>query len=150
MKALKERGVLLAVCSKNEDHIAKEVFLKHPEMALHLDDISSFVANWNDKAANLREIARQLNIGVNSLVFADDNPAERSIVRQLAPDVAVPDLPDDPAEAGRTAAEASVSASASFVVEDIELSRLSCVQTQTLSGLPAAGARFQRHACVVS
>ena len=96
-KALKERGVLLAVCSKNEEHIAKEVFEKHPEMVLRLDDISCFMANWIDKAANLREIARQLNIGVNSLVLVDDNPAERALVRQLAPEVAVPEIPEDPA-----------------------------------------------------
>jgi FkbH-like protein len=97
-KALKQRGILLAVCSKNTEHVAKEVFEKHPEMVLRLDDISCFMANWNDKAANLREISRSLNIGLNSLVFADDNPAERALVRQLAPDVAVPELPADPAD----------------------------------------------------
>ncbi len=97
-KALKERGILLAVCSKNTEHIAKEVFEKHPEMVLRLDDISCFMANWNDKAANLREIARTLNIGLDALVFADDNPAERALVRQLVPEVAVPDLPTDPAD----------------------------------------------------
>jgi FkbH-like protein len=97
VKALESRGVILAVCSKNEDHIAREVFEKHPEMVLKLDDISCFVANWTDKATNLRTIAKQLNIGLNSLVFVDDNPAERSIVRQLAPDVAVPEIPADPA-----------------------------------------------------
>ena len=96
-KALKRRGILLAVCSKNEEHIAKEVFEKHTEMVLRLDDISCFMANWTDKAANLREIARRLNIGLNSLVLVDDNPAERALVRQLAPEVAVPELPDDPA-----------------------------------------------------
>ena len=66
-------------------------------MVLRLDDISCFMANWTDKAANLREIARRLNIGLNSLVLVDDNPAERALVRQLAPEVAVPELPDDPA-----------------------------------------------------
>ena len=96
-KALKERGVILAVCSKNEEHIAREVFEKHTEMVLRLADISCFMANWTDKAANLREIARRLNIGLNSLVFADDNPAERALVRQLAPEVAVPEIPEDPA-----------------------------------------------------
>ncbi len=96
-KALKQRGVLLAVCSKNDERAAKEPFEKHPEMVLRLDDISCFVANWNDKASNLREIARRLNIGVDSLVFVDDNPAERALVRQLAPEVAVPEVPEDPA-----------------------------------------------------
>ncbi len=97
-KALKQRGILLAVCSKNSEHVAKEVFENHPEMVLRLDDISCFMANWNDKAANLREIARSLNIGLNSLVLVDDNPAERALVRQLAPEVAVPELSVDPAD----------------------------------------------------
>jgi FkbH-like protein len=95
--ALRHRGVILAVCSKNDEHNAREPFEKHPEMALKLGDISCFVANWNDKASNLRFIAQQLNIGLDSLVFVDDNPAERSIVRQLAPEVAVPEMPTDPA-----------------------------------------------------
>jgi len=85
------------VCSKNEEHIAREVFEKHTEMVLRLDDISCFMANWTDKAANLREIARRLNIGLDSLVLIDDNPAERALVRQLVPEVAVPEVPDDPA-----------------------------------------------------
>jgi FkbH-like protein len=95
IKGLRMRGVILAVCSKNNDATAREVFEKHPEMVLRLDDISCFVANWNDKAANLRLIAERLNIGLNSLVFVDDNPAERAIVRRLVPEVAVPELPDD-------------------------------------------------------
>jgi FkbH-like protein len=66
-------------------------------MELRLDDISCFVANWNDKATNLARIAGELNIGMNSLVFVDDNPAERSIVRRLCPEVAVPEMPADPA-----------------------------------------------------
>ena len=97
-KALRARGVLLAVCSKNEAHIAKEAFDKHPGMALRYEDISCFVANWTDKATNLRSIAERLNIGVNSLVFVDDNPAERALVRQMLPEVAVPELGTDPAD----------------------------------------------------
>jgi len=96
VKGLRLRGVILAVCSKNTDAIAREVFEKHTEMVLHLDDISCFLANWDDKASNLVRIARELNIGLNSLVFVDDNPAERAIVRQLRPEVAVPELPLDP------------------------------------------------------
>jgi FkbH-like protein len=97
VKSLGERGVILAVCSKNDEVIAREVFEKHPGMVLRLDDISCFVANWDDKATNLARIAEQLNIGLNSLVFFDDNPAERSIVRRLRPEVAVPEVPGDPA-----------------------------------------------------
>lgn len=97
-KALAQRGVILAVCSKNEDANAREPFEKHPEMVLRLEDIACFVANWEDKAANLRRIAQELNIGLDALVFVDDNPAERALVRRLAPEVAVPELPLDPAD----------------------------------------------------
>ena len=97
VKGLRKRGVILAVCSKNTDAVAREVFQKHPEMVLRLSDIACFLANWDDKATNLARIAAELNIGLNSLVFVDDNPAERSIVRRLQPEVAVPELPADPA-----------------------------------------------------
>jgi FkbH-like protein len=97
-KALRERGVLLAVCSKNDQANAREPFEKHPEMVLRLEDISCFVANWEDKASNLKRIAAELNIGLNSLVFVDDNPAERALVRDFLPDVAVPEMPEDPAD----------------------------------------------------
>jgi FkbH-like protein len=97
VKALRERGVILAICSKNDERIARQVFETHPAMVLTLEDISCFVANWEDKASNLARIAHELNIGVNSLVFVDDNPAERSIVRRLRPEVTVPELPEDPA-----------------------------------------------------
>jgi FkbH-like protein len=96
--ALRRRGVILAVCSKNDQRVAQEAFTKHSEMAIKLEDISCFVANWNDKAANLRHIAEQLNIGLDSMVFVDDNPAERAIVRQLLPEVAVPEIGADPAD----------------------------------------------------
>ena len=85
---LKERGVLLAVCSKNEEVVAKSGF-SHPDTVLQLDD---FQANWEPKDQNIRAIARQLNIGLDSLVFLDDNPAERAIVRQGVPEVAVPEV----------------------------------------------------------
>lgn len=94
---LRERGVLLAVCSKNDPDMARSAFEQHPDMALHLDDFAAFVANWDDKATNLRRIARDLNIGIDSLVFFDDNPAERSLVRQFEPDILVVDVPEDPA-----------------------------------------------------
>ena len=93
---LARRGVILAVCSKNDEANALEPFERHPEMVLKRSDIACFVANWTDKATNLREIARRLNIGLDSLVFADDNPAERAIVRRELPMVAVPELPEDP------------------------------------------------------
>jgi FkbH-like protein len=94
---LASRGVILAVCSKNDEKTALEPFEKHPEMVLRKNDIAYFVANWNDKASNIRLIAKQLNIGLDSLVFVDDNPYERNQVRGELPMVAVPELPEDPA-----------------------------------------------------
>jgi FkbH-like protein len=95
--SLKERGVLLAVCSKNDHAKAVEPFEKHPEMALHLEDIVSFKANWDSKADNIRAMAAELNLGLDSFVFVDDNPAEIEIVRQFAPEVATILLGPDPA-----------------------------------------------------
>ena len=97
-KALSQRGILLAVCSKNEEGNAREPFEKLPEMALKLEDFSSFVANWNNKADNLRAIAAELNLGLDAFVFVDDNAAERALVRQFLPQVAVPDMPADAAD----------------------------------------------------
>ena len=97
-KALKERGVILCICSKNDEVNAKEPFEKHPDMVLRLEDISVFVANWENKASNIRNIQEILNIGFDSMVFLDDNPFERNLVRQELPEVTVPELPEDPAE----------------------------------------------------
>lgn len=97
LKELKKRGIILAVCSKNNEDTAKLPFEKHPEMVLRLDDFALFVANWQDKASNIRFIQQTLNIGMDSIVFLDDNPFERGVVRSLIPDITVPELPDDPA-----------------------------------------------------
>jgi FkbH-like protein len=95
-RALSQRGVILAVCSKNDEHNAVDAFDRHPEMVLRRSDITCFVANWNDKASNLRRIAKELNIGLDALVFLDDNPFERELVRRELPMVAVPEISDDP------------------------------------------------------
>lgn len=97
LKELKNRGMVLAVCSKNNEETAKEPFLKHPEMILKLEDISMFVANWDDKASNIRYIQETLNLGMDSFVFLDDNPFERNMVRSIIPEITVPELPEDPA-----------------------------------------------------
>ncbi len=98
VKSLQKRGIILAVCSKNDEDKAKEPFEKHPDMVLKLDDIAVFVANWENKADNIRKIQKILNIGFDSMVFLDDNPFERNLVRENLPDVCVPELPEDPAE----------------------------------------------------
>lgn len=97
-KSLKERGVLLAVCSKNERSIAIEAFESNRDMILRMNDFASFIANWDDKASNLSQIARELNISVDSLVFFDDNPAERERIKSALPQVFVVDVPADPAQ----------------------------------------------------
>lgn len=96
LKELKNRGIILCVCSKNNEDTAKDPFLHHPEMVLKLEDISVFVANWEEKPANIRYIQNVLNIGMDSMVFLDDNPFEREAVRALLPEVTVPELPENP------------------------------------------------------
>ena len=118
------RGVILAVCSKNDEANALEPFEKHPEMLLRRTDIAAFVANWSDKATNLREIARQLNIGLDSLVFLDDNPFERNLVRAELPMVAVPEVPDDPALVPGVLADAGYFEAIAITPEDLERGRL--------------------------
>lgn len=98
VKKLRSRGIIIAVCSKNDEEKAKEPFEKNPEMILRLDDIAVFVANWNNKADNIRHIQRILNIGFDSMVFLDDNPFERNMVRENISDITVPELPEDPGE----------------------------------------------------
>ena len=94
VKNLQRRGIILAVCSKNDPENAKEGF-SHPDSVLKLEDFSAFKANWNPKPENIREIAAELNIGLDSMVFVDDNPAERSLVADQLPEVAVPDVGSD-------------------------------------------------------
>jgi FkbH-like protein len=95
-KRLRQRGVILAVSSKNDESVARHPFRAHPDMLLSEGDITVFQANWSDKATNLKAIARELEFGLDAIVLLDDNPAERALVRQELPDVAVPELPDDP------------------------------------------------------
>jgi FkbH-like protein len=118
--ALRERGVVLAVSSKNSDEVARMPFEKHPEMLLKLGHIAVFQANWDDKASNIQAIADELCLGLESLVFLDDNPAERGLVRKLLPQVAVPELPQDPAYFARTLAAAGYFESVAFSSEDLK------------------------------
>lgn len=98
VKKLKNRGIIICICSKNDEKKAKEPFMKNPEMVLKLEDISVFIANWENKADNIRTIQRILNIGFDSMVFLDDNPFERNMVRENVAGVTVPELPDDPGQ----------------------------------------------------
>ena len=98
VKKLKQRGIIICVASKNNEETAKEPFEKHPDMVLKLDDIAVFMANWETKVDNIRAIQQILNIGFDSMVFLDDNPFERNMVRENIPGITVPELPEDPGE----------------------------------------------------
>jgi FkbH-like protein len=101
IKSLSQRGIVLAVCSKNRDEVARSPFREHTGMVLKEADIACFVANFNDKASNIRHIAKQLNLGLDSFVFVDDNPVERALIRSELPEVLVVELPEEPAYYGR-------------------------------------------------
>jgi FkbH-like protein len=116
---LAERGVIIAICSKNDHAVARSVFDHHPEMQIAFDDVACFVANWTDKASNLRYIAQSLNIGLDSMVFVDDNPAEREIVRRELPEVAVPELPEDAAGYTQCLAHGGYFEAVSLTAEDL-------------------------------
>ena len=96
VKKLKQRGIIICVASKNTEETAKEPFEKHPDMVLKLDDIAVFQANWETKVDNIRTIQSILNIGFDSMVFLDDNPFERNMVRENIPGITVPELPEYP------------------------------------------------------
>lgn len=98
VKKLKQRGIIICIASKNNEETAKEPFEKHPDMVLKLDDIAVFQANWETKVDNIRTIQSILNIGFDSMVFLDDNPFERNIVRENIPGIIVPELPEDPGD----------------------------------------------------
>jgi len=116
--ALRDRGVVLAVSSKNTDAIARQPFREHPEMLLREEHIAVFQANWNDKATNIKAIADELSLGLDAMVFLDDNPVERGLVRQMLPQVAVPELPDDPALYARTLLAAGYFEAVAYSGED--------------------------------
>ena len=115
---LRARGVVLAVSSKNTDEIARSPFRAHPEMLLKEDHIAVFQANWDDKATNIKAIATELSLGLDAMVFLDDNPVERDLVRRMLPQVAVPELPDDPAWFARVLAAAGYFEAITFSRED--------------------------------
>ena len=135
---LKQRGLLLAVCSKNNDDTAREPFEKHPEMILRLDDFAMFVANWENKAENIRNIQKTLNIGMDSFVFLDDSPFERNLVREMIPEVTVPELPEDPAAVPAFLRALNLFEAVSFSEEDAART----AQYQAEASRTAAQAKF--------
>ncbi|MFC6746397.1 HAD-IIIC family phosphatase [Methylobacterium persicinum] len=115
---LHKRGILLAVSSKNTDEVAREPFRSHPEMLVREKHIVAFQANWRDKASNIAAIAQELNIGLDSLVFMDDNPVERDQIRQALPQVLVPELSSDPSDYARRMLATNAFEAVAFLQED--------------------------------
>ncbi len=127
LRELLRRGIILAVCSKNDEANAVLPFESHPAMVLRREDITVFVANWNDKAENIKAIRENLNIGFDSMLFLDDDPFERNLVRKLLPDVIVPELPADPSEYVRFLSELNLFETTTVSDEDsrrVELYKL--------------------------
>jgi FkbH-like protein len=116
---LKRRGIPLAVCSKNNEADALSVFREHPESVLRESDFAVLLANWEPKPDNLRRVATMLNIGLDSLVFVDDNPMERNFIRKELPEVEVPELPDDPALYAEALHRAQLFDALTFTDEDL-------------------------------
>lgn len=129
LSSLTSRGVLLAVCSKNDADKAMEPFETHPEMVLRRKDLASFQANWEPKSENIRRIAAELNLGLDSLVFVDDNPAEIAIVRQFVPEVTCIHLGDDPSQFSRLLKESRLFELRQLTAEDTNRAR--CYQVET-------------------
>jgi FkbH-like protein len=132
MLDLYQRGIILAVCSKNNLADAMEVFETHPGMLLRPQHFAALRINWNDKAQNLCEIAAELNIGIDALVFLDDNPVERERVRVALPDVTVLELSDDPMTYAQTLRTAPIFERLALSEEDRERGRYYAEQRQRL------------------
>ncbi|MDD3946099.1 MAG: HAD-IIIC family phosphatase [Bacteroidales bacterium] len=137
IKKLKNRGIIICVCSKNDEDKAKEPFVKNPEMVLKLDDIAVFVANWDNKVDNIRTIQNILNIGFESMVFLDDNPFERNIVRENIPEITVPELPEDPGDYLEFLYSLNLFETASFSSEDKDRTKQYKAEAKRVSFLHA-------------
>ncbi len=118
LREMKRRGIILAVCSKNDHAVALRAFTENQEMVLKEEDISVFVVNWDNKADNIRKVRDILDIGLDSMVFLDDNPFERNLVREFVPEVIVPELPEDPADYVRAVCELNLFEVNTFSAED--------------------------------
>jgi FkbH-like protein len=120
LKALTNRGVLLGIVSKNEESVALEAINLHPEMMLRQEDFAGWRINWKDKAQNVADLVGELNLGLQSVVFIDDNPAERARVREALPEVFVPEWPSDKMHYRRALLELGCFDTPSLTAEDRE------------------------------
>jgi FkbH-like protein len=131
---LDRKGILLAVCSKNTPEDAMEALEKHPGMLLKPKHFAALRINWGDKAQNLREIAAELNLGVDALAFLDDNPVERAQIRQTLPEVTVIELSGNPADYADVVRDSPVFERLRLSVEDQQRVRFYAAERQRVSG----------------
>lgn len=124
LKRLKRQGVLLGIVSKNEESVALEAIRRHPEMVLKEEDFTGWKINWDDKAKNITELAAELNLGLQSVVFIDDNPLERARVREALPEILVPEWPQDKMLSRKTLQSLACFDSPSVTAEDLKRSEM--------------------------
>jgi FkbH-like protein len=149
LKALSRHGIAIAAVSKNDEGVALEVFDKHPAMILRRSDLCAWRINWRDKAQNILDLSSELNLGLESMVFIDDDPAERGRVRDALPEVLVPEWPKDPSRFGETLRELDCFDRPTTTVEDLARTRMyveqrnhSLTQASSLEDwLPSLGIR---------
>jgi FkbH-like protein len=118
LKVLENRGIILGIVSKNEESVALEAIRNHPGMILRENDFTGWRINWEDKARNIADLSKELNLGLQSVVFIDDNPVERDRVRQALPEVFVPEWPNDKMLYGHVLAHLRCFDSPDISVED--------------------------------
>jgi len=141
LKTLVNRGVLLGIVSKNAEETALEAIRKHPEMVLTADDFVGWRINWNDKAQNIVELVSELNLGLHSVVFIDDDPHERERVREALPEVLVPDWPTDPAMYMVALKNLTCFETAAISSEDLQRTRMYRQEKRRTEALDLAGTR---------
>ncbi len=133
IKDLQSRGVVLALASKNEESVALEAIRRHPEMVLREDDFVTWRINWEDKARNIADLTAELNLGMQSVVFIDDNPVERARVREALPEVFVPEWPEDKLLYAATLRSLSCFDAPAISREDLERTKLYTSERQRTS-----------------
>jgi FkbH-like protein len=128
--ALTKRGIALAVVSKNEESTALEAMRSHPEMVIRPESLATYRINWQDKAQNIRDLTQDLNLGLQSVVFLDDNPVERARVRDALPEVFVPEWPADPTHYPRALESLRCFDTARITAEDLERNEMYAVESK--------------------
>ncbi|WP_431204215.1 HAD-IIIC family phosphatase [Bradyrhizobium betae] len=138
LKTLVNRGIAIAVVSKNDEAVALEAIAKHPEMIIRKDDLAAWRINWKDKAQNIAELVAELNLGLQSTVFIDDNPIERARVRDALPEVLVPEWPTDPAKYADALRQLDCFDRSSVTSEDRERTRMYVQERERRDSLDVA------------